>query len=71
MVTVTVQKALEMLDQLSPADRLYELSVEHHRLIEERRRQILDSGLEAENHFKNGTLKSHTDVSSLMKSLHE
>jgi hypothetical protein len=70
-VAVTIQKAFEMLDQLSPADRQYVLSIEHHRLVEERRHQILNSGLEAENDFKKGVLVAHSDVLSLMKALHE
>lgn len=68
---VTVQKALDLLDELPLADRQYVLDIERQRIIEERRKAILSTSIEAENEFKAGKLKSYSTVSDLMKSLNE
>ena len=67
----TVQKALDLLDELSLTDRQYVIDVERQRIIEERRKEIHAHSLDTEDDLKAGKLKAYENVSDLIKALNE
>jgi len=67
----TVQKALDLLDELSLTDRQYVIDVERQRIIEERRKEIHAHSVEAEGQLQEGKLKAYSNVSDLIKALNE
>ena len=65
----TFAEVVEEVKQLSPAEKeeLHELLKKY--LIEERRREILENGEAGRTEFREGKLKSFSDVDDLMDSL--
>lgn len=65
----TFAEIVEDVKQLSPAEKeeLQELLRKY--LIEERRREIRENADAAQNEYRQGTLKSFSDVDQMMDSL--
>lgn len=70
-MATTIQKALDVLDELSLQDRQYVLEVEKQRIVDERRTAIKTASDEAIADHKAGKLKSYDNVTDLMKALRE